>query len=971
MAKTLQQLGIAIDAGQDVQEDDVKNAFQAEMEAIEKQYEEWGKKGSPEEKRYIERLKHTRERLLKRLEELNKAKREKLKADTSRLRLKLSQDIRDSLEMRRQLQKQREAAIERKSAVDSARSWAVTMTNPDREGAYVPDYENESGTDKANRTRSTLTGWLSAFKMQADSMAQKQLQLAHETYDKSDTDHDDSFWGLGRMDAVLYYEDMIKYMDMGKHFKALHDYKLDLASESQGFLAGYMAVAEKTLGKKAAQEYQKYLLSTAKQLDLSYKGKERGAMRDVKKGIHQMKSLTFLLSPKEWKERQEELVNEFQQLQYQAERVQRDLKFELKAPATVAFLAKDREKLSMNDLPLIDQVRGAIQRATSEYLAERHGELAEKNKEIEAAAEKLFKRNEEMKHFSDEDIDVIKKRMKYAEEEMEKTKVSASDSLEDMIKAGKRINSSHSYMDSLLTRIQEMDVELDAEKTRREEEKKRKEEEEKRRKEEEARRKKAAAAAAAARARGKSSAKESKEKLGGLEDFLLDKHLLEEKVKGGGYVYSLDLPAESYPGGVLQLDFKNPEVQNRFGKQLNLYLASVWRLLEEDKKEQLRSRSKPMDLRSLFAFLGTTADITKIMFEADRESSMSFGKRPSLKQLQKEYDRTFTPAWEHAAEKLRKLVGNVKPEEVQETPTGPSIEVPPELKFLGYVHLAFVEPMTQIARYGNSPEGVQLSLPFSPDLKVTARFRRAPDGQYVLSYPGGTVRYAKIEHALQEMNRGIVHQRYIDKLLRREKPYEKYEDMVGTLRENTEGSNPGEIQLEFDWDNPNPDVVARALPYGHIVYTISRENVGPYGENTRSLYADNFEDFMLQLRHVRTWAEGPEHPQRETVSNRKEFLFDAITNPYNYRAENIAMGIGRPVSFRIFEKNELVQVHLDWGGGNNPLSNQNATLNVWITNRGQLKYTINGPGVVASNLTARNFQAMIADITRRKSQRSA
>src|SRR5690606_14016040 len=129
-----------------------------------------------------------------------------------------------------------------------------------------------------------------------------------------------------------------------------------------------------------------------------------------------------------------------------------------------------------------------------------------------------------------------------------------------------------------------------------------------------------------------------------------------------------------------------------------------------------------------------------------------------------------------------------------------------------------------------------------------------------------------------------------------------------------------EIWLEFDWTNPNPDLRVKVYPHGVIHYSVKRENIGPYGEDQRLMRAESFDDFMIQMAHLRQWAEGPKHAKRETVGARREILFQTVTNPYNYR--NVEDRIGRVVQFGMIPENEVVSMRLDWGGGNKAESKQ-------------------------------------------------
>ena len=50
-------------------------------------------------------------------------------------------------------------------------------------------------------------------------------------------------------------------------------------------------------------------------------------------------------------------------------------------------------------------------------------------------------------------------------------------------------------------------------------------------------------------------------------------------------------------------------------------------------------------------------EVTNIMDQALRDSTLKFPGRPSLSRIEGEYDKTFVSAWEKAGERLNELVG--------------------------------------------------------------------------------------------------------------------------------------------------------------------------------------------------------------------------------------------------------------------------------------------------------------------------
>lgn len=959
MPQPLQQLGIRIDGGEDVKASEVKKAYSAEIEAIKKV------DASPAGQRYILQLERTRDRLLKQLDDLHAAKKKNVEDETTRLRLRLVGEIKQSIGIRKKFDATRENVNKRLGAVTKATTAGEAMTDPTARGARIPDYEGyglpwQSGygdENVNNKTRWTLAGWLSAFSLRGGSFAGQELAKAVAIYEKSDS-------GWLTVDASLNYEEMKSGMKMVNHISSVG--RLGLAPESEGFAAGYLAVGAAQLNKKQAIEYKDYFLKGLKSLgnELNYKRPEGlpDNQYEHKKGRHQMKVIGRLMTPTEWMEQHEAAKKAFLDLRADASTISKNLGIEFKDPTLKALLLREKGSFTHSDLSDIDAARETVRREAAEYLKGVHDQLMEKHKEVSTEADKMFERNKKLKHLSKEDISAIKEQLKYAKKEVKKILVSESDPLGEMTKVGKEVNTVRGYIGSISIRVSQMNNTMDAEEKHREEEKERK------KKAEERRKRRAAAAGATGSGAGKKKSKESKEIKEGLAEFLSDKNL-EEKTVDNGYEYSLGRPNIHKSKTNVQIDWKNPEVDKHFGKQLNAYLLAASAALTPQKRKKLKTFLAQDDnsLNTLFSFLGTMGEISTIIDQAVKESTLKFPGKPSTSRIKSVYNKKFVSAWKKAGKRLDAIVGDTLKKSPKKNTQRPqkSTGTPEMLRFLGNVDPRYVHVMHQIAYYGDRPEGLTIQLPFSPGFTVPTSFRRSGN-IYIFDYPGGRVRYTRIEDALRDINVGNVHQRYIDGILRMEGPYKQYEKSVGELDENQDGRTPGEIQLEFDWTNPDPDVYVRALPHGKIVYTVSRENIGPYGENFRSLYADNFKDFMIQMAHLRKWAEGPKHRNRETVGSRRELLFNIISNPFFFRNRNISTRIGNVVSFEMLQKSEATRMYLDWGGGENRLSPKNAMLNIWVTKRGELMYTLNGPGVNVPRMRAANLEAIILDVEQRR-----
>lgn len=521
MAQTLNQIGIRIDAGEDVKASELKDAYAAEIEAAVKKYEEAGKAGSPEAKRHVEQLKRDRDRLAARLEELKSAKKE----ESSKLRLKLAQEIKQSLARSKEIEDVKKEMKEREKSVADAINFAENMTDPSADGARIPDYENwgwawESGYSDENynnRTRWALSGWLAAFALRGKQFADEQMGRAVKIYEESDS-------GWFTVDAALNYEEMVAGLDMKQHINAVNG--LGLASEAEGFAAGYLAVAFAQLNKKQAVEYRDYFLGGLKGMREQLNYERPQGVPDTRyehlKGRHQMQVIGRLMTPKEWLAKHDDAKKEFLKLQDDANMVSKNLGVKFEDPLLLALLAREKGSFTLADMVEIDNARELVREAAIDHLKNIHDTLMDKHGKITKEADKMIERNKKVKHFSKEDIQAIQEQLKYAEKQAGEILVSLADPLDEMVKVGKQVNTTSGYMDSIYLRVKKMEEDLDAE------EKRRKEEEERKKKDEERRKQEAAAAGAVVIGGGK---KESKETKTGLEEFLSDKNLQEKKWK--------------------------------------------------------------------------------------------------------------------------------------------------------------------------------------------------------------------------------------------------------------------------------------------------------------------------------------------------------------------------------------------------------------------------------------------------------
>jgi|GEM_PF-4155022 len=342
-------------------------------------------------------------------------------------------------------------------------------------------------------------------------------------------------------------------------------------------------------------------------------------------------------------------------------------------------------------------------------------------------------------------------------------------------------------------------------------------------------------------------------------------------------------------------------------------------------------------------------------------SAMIFEKRPSLSDLQNAYNTQFVLTWEYIG-KYEKIPQNGSTLPGQAPGGSPeTTPVPPELGFLGNVYVPYIEALRAIVLHGNDPDGATFDLPINNE-KLPCRLRYNA-GSYELRYPGGVISYPNINAAANELNLGLVHRTLINNVVQNEDSYKDYEDLVGDLDDlDRREKQPFTYDLELDWNNPDPDIVVEVLPHGRISYTVKRENIGIYGEETRSGGADSFVSFMRQMGHLKKWAEGPKHTAIETAETKKEITWNAISDYRSFMNDDMQLRVGRVVNMNI-EFNEVVQVYFDWGGGGDVKSPQNLMLNMWVAPDGSITYIMNGHGTdVPPHSKAANFAELVAKL---------
>ncbi|MCC7197058.1 hypothetical protein IT413_02560 [Candidatus Peregrinibacteria bacterium] len=338
-------------------------------------------------------------------------------------------------------------------------------------------------------------------------------------------------------------------------------------------------------------------------------------------------------------------------------------------------------------------------------------------------------------------------------------------------------------------------------------------------------------------------------------------------------------------------------------------------------------------------------------------SGLVFAKKPSMAELQSAYSSKFIPMWEYIGKYEKIPSGDVDVAPV----AAPAEKFKPviELGFLGTIYQEYADALLAMVTHGNDPDGASFNLRFN---NGTLPCRLIQNGnQFEFRYPNGVFQYPNIQEAANALNKGFIHQRIMELTVGNELAYKDYVEQTGGVDEiYPKDKEPHKFYLEFDWNNPDPDIDIEVLPHGRILYTVGRENIGIYGEETRKGAAEDFDSFMRQMIHLKKWAEGTKHTAIETPETSKEITWQAISSYYSFRKPEMEKVIGRVVKMNI-EFNEVVQVYLDWGGGNNPKHPDNVMVNMWVGNDGTIVYIVNGHGTSESG-SALNFASLVSKL---------
>lgn len=285
-----------------------------------------------------------------------------------------------------------------------------------------------------------------------------------------------------------------------------------------------------------------------------------------------------------------------------------------------------------------------------------------------------------------------------------------------------------------------------------------------------------------------------------------------------------------------------------------------------------------------------------------------------------------------------------------------------DLAFLGTVNVEYRAALEKIWKDRNNPDGSNFVLGFNKNnlqCHLTKEQNQWKIYWNTVKDNRRSLSFNTLEEAMKGINNGTLSQYLTYETMRDENAYKPYQESVDKVDElkDVSGDKVGKysVFLELDWhgggatESGDPSITAKALPHGRISWSMDLDNCGPGGQNSRIGTAENFDDFMKQLAHIKVWDESYDSKKMTESKASREYLYAKISDPTTFRSRE--REIGHIVHYGI-DKDTNVLMYLDWGGGASQDVTKNPRLNVWVNDNGKLGYTLNfrGKGLLKEGL---------------------
>lgn len=938
---------------------DVSKAFDDEKAHVEKLYKELGY--GPTDyvcTEHLARLEAFKAQVLKEVTNLDDAYK------NGRLKV-----FDESRKMRAQLDPRVMAIQARHATYEKSRADMEVVTNPDRQNALFDDWEGfgmpwQKGMEDENynnKTRWATTGYFAALQMNDPAQANAEIAKAKGIYDESRFNKNSG-------DKTFNYDHLMKDMGLESYFNDLQKY--GFANETNGFLAGYLKLGDGYLGTNK-DAYRQALFGQLDKMKsdglLTYTPapNEPENVRDYKKAQFELGVLESLRSPREWVENLNALRGSFERLKADAAILTSSLGFSFVDGRVNTLLAKPSDQITYADETEMGYVEKRMGEEAYVAMLRRNGDVVKEQGNAVTKFGAIDARNKTLNKIPAAQIANVQTMLTDSAKLLQGVTLAHNTGLDGLIEQNGYLTNARQKITAAVAELTRMEAELN---------------------------KPEPAPAPAPRptptpvpAPGPGKGAKGGEKPGSVESkedaelqaFLREKNLVEkvsgQDEKGGGsYAYFLNdgnFKVKANDRGTPVLNFGNKEVNDIFVSKSNRLMDSLFGdLIDGKAKKDLEAiirNGGASDTKKAVQAAKYVLDKFHGRLEGDGDKrmkalerawgkaefiNMQFANKPSLATLKSTYENKYLEEWRTVGKEMDSALDTPLRKPESDLPDKSEVKIGPELDFLRPVYKGYAEALTLLAKYDGHqeryPEGVTFNLKLN-NKDFNCRFQKNGD-VYTLNYAGGSWDFKNIKELMTRLNSGEVHQQLNELVLLGDDWYKRYEGITGELDKHKRGDLPHHFNLEFSWGGAlesDPQIDTVVGPHGIIKYTVDRKNIGSHGEEKYTGFADNFNDFMIQIGHLKKWAEGPEHKKtEENAETRQDILFRAISNPMTYRNEDAEKAMGRVVSFQMMD-NESVRVCLDWGGGNDPNNKNNVMLKVLANGKGGVNFNLTGHGI--------------------------
>lgn len=822
-------------------------------------------------------------------------------------RSKREEVLKESLQSQEDLKRQVET---RRKLFEGAMARSFNMTDSSRRGAKIEDYagSDTEGNQRGNETRDTFSGYLAALELFDPVAANLMYENAAALYENSDS-------GWLTMDKLLSYDHLMQDLGMQKYADQLQKYNLE--TSALGYAIGCLFVADKRLDAGLKEEYKKYFFTELDRLSPQLKG-----------GVATQEAiLSTLKMPKEFMLEHKYAAKVFEILLRQAHDLEGFFEFRFEDPKIKALLEKKKGDISIDDIEEIEEVRKLI-------LKEVLSRLNDKKRHLQKGLGAQLARANGL--YGDVDItERLKVRLAKNQDNILAGTMTLNDikfdenstynDLEEYSKKFREIQTVISVAASENFEVEKAILGIRAEKE-------------------------AAPEGAGAEGTGNEGTEEGGEGIEGIS---------EEPAPGKEWT-----DAERVASRFIRPKLKvSPHITESGYRNNNGRVIGKLESGESLRMVDVKAKGRKFD-ETVFIYVsradGSKVWVDEAVVEYDpSELAAIYKKKPKPKPKKKEKPEEKKPEEKPSSKEK-------KPKKKEKAPSKPKskeslpplrrspypmteafrehnvkLELEKAYPFLKPVNLTYVWILDRVARYGESPDGVTFNYQYAGG-NIRPRVRREGPSNYVLHTVVGDIRYRSLGEVLSDINNGHVSRQLAEIYMRNKEVYKPYKRQIGRVKVIEGSGRQGQYHMELDWRNPNADVYFTVRPHGIITFRVHRRNAGVHGEAERLGTAGSFNDFMIQLGYIRSWAEARRHARRETPSGTREIGNNAIADIYSFLNEESK--IGKVVAYKM-NPNRSVNMALDWGGGNGEFNPSNARATISVDRDGMLVMSVNGHGV--------------------------